>query len=127
MSAPVARSCVAKELTPGAPDPPLTTMGTLPCDPAPRLTPVALGRRTTECQIPETGLRRTCGVAPLENGRWARGPWWWDPSLLQCPPLGCLECVGAWLEEAVSRPLCFPEPQFSFPQYGCECGIPVGP
>ncbi|XP_004314256.2 protein CIMAP1D [Tursiops truncatus] len=43
-------------------------MGTLPCDPAARLTPVALGRRTTDCQIPETGLRRTCGVAPLENG-----------------------------------------------------------
>ncbi|XP_007176757.2 outer dense fiber protein 3-like protein 2 [Balaenoptera acutorostrata] len=43
-------------------------MGTLPCDPAPRLTPVALGRRATECQIPETGLRRSCGVVPLENG-----------------------------------------------------------
>lgn len=45
--------------------PPLVTMGTLGCDPAPRLTTAPLGRRATECQIPETGLRKTCGMATL--------------------------------------------------------------
>nr|KAF6401941.1 outer dense fiber of sperm tails 3 like 2 [Rousettus aegyptiacus] len=40
-------------------------MGTLGCDPAPRLTTAPLGRRATECQIPETGLRKTCGMATL--------------------------------------------------------------
>lgn len=48
--------------------PPLRAMGTLSCDPAPRLTAVPLGRRATECQIPETGLRKTCRMATLENG-----------------------------------------------------------
>uniref|UniRef100_A0A671E451 CIMAP1 family member D n=2 Tax=Rhinolophus ferrumequinum TaxID=59479 RepID=A0A671E451_RHIFE len=42
-------------------------MGTLSCDPAPQLTSSPLGRRATECQIPETGLRKTCGMATLEN------------------------------------------------------------
>ncbi|KAM5230889.1 protein CIMAP1D isoform 3-T3 [Hipposideros larvatus] len=42
-------------------------MGTLSCDPAPQLTTAPLGRRATECQIPETGLRKTCGMATLEN------------------------------------------------------------
>nr|XP_019571577.1 PREDICTED: outer dense fiber protein 3-like protein 2 isoform X2 [Rhinolophus sinicus] len=43
-------------------------MGTLSCDPAPQLTSAPLGQRATECQIPETGLRKTCGMATLENG-----------------------------------------------------------
>nr|XP_003422581.2 outer dense fiber protein 3-like protein 2 [Loxodonta africana] len=43
-------------------------MGTLSCDPAPRSTSTALGRRATEYQIPETGLRKSCGVAALETG-----------------------------------------------------------
>ncbi|XP_020939967.1 outer dense fiber protein 3-like protein 2 [Sus scrofa] len=43
-------------------------MGTLSCDPSPRLTTVPLGRRATECQIPETGLRRACGLATSESG-----------------------------------------------------------
>ncbi|XP_039729246.1 outer dense fiber protein 3-like protein 2, partial [Pteropus medius] len=43
-------------------------MGTLRCDPAPRLTTAPLGRRATECQIPETGLRKTCGLATLGDG-----------------------------------------------------------
>ncbi|ELK29403.1 Outer dense fiber protein 3-like protein 2 [Myotis davidii] len=43
-------------------------MGTLSCDPTPRQTPAPLGRRCTECQIPETGLRKTCRMATLENG-----------------------------------------------------------
>nr|XP_045237185.1 outer dense fiber protein 3-like protein 2 [Macaca fascicularis] len=43
-------------------------MGTLSCDPAPRLATAPLGRRVTESQIPETGLRKSCGMATLENG-----------------------------------------------------------
>uniref|UniRef100_A0A8I5NPB1 Outer dense fiber of sperm tails 3 like 2 n=2 Tax=Papio anubis TaxID=9555 RepID=A0A8I5NPB1_PAPAN len=43
-------------------------MGTLSCDPAPRLATAPLGRRVTEGQIPETGLRKSCGTATLENG-----------------------------------------------------------
>ncbi|XP_008507605.2 protein CIMAP1D isoform X3 [Equus przewalskii] len=43
-------------------------MGTLGCDPAPRLTTAPLGRQATECQIPETGLRKTCGAATVEKG-----------------------------------------------------------
>ncbi|KAK1342991.1 hypothetical protein QTO34_015760 [Cnephaeus nilssonii] len=43
-------------------------MGTLSCDPTPRQTPAPPGRRCTECQIPETGLRKTCRMATLENG-----------------------------------------------------------
>ncbi|XP_008582701.1 PREDICTED: outer dense fiber protein 3-like protein 2 [Galeopterus variegatus] len=43
-------------------------MRTLSCDPAPRLTTVPLGRRASECQIPETGLRKSCRMATLENG-----------------------------------------------------------
>ncbi|KAM9688320.1 protein CIMAP1D [Trichechus inunguis] len=43
-------------------------MGTLSCDPAPRPTSTTLGRRAAEYQIPETGLRKSCGVAALETG-----------------------------------------------------------
>uniref|UniRef100_A0A8C9AGP8 CIMAP1 family member D n=1 Tax=Prolemur simus TaxID=1328070 RepID=A0A8C9AGP8_PROSS len=42
-------------------------MGTLSCDPAPRPTTVPLGRRVTEAQILETGLRKSCGMVTLEN------------------------------------------------------------
>lgn len=66
--------------------PPLVTMGTLGCDPAPRLTTAPLGRRATECQIPETGLRKTCGTATSGtatsgDGRCGcgGGAWWGDP------------------------------------------------
>ncbi|KAI4569734.1 hypothetical protein MJT46_007028 [Ovis ammon polii x Ovis aries] len=64
----------------------LPTMGTLTCDPAPWLTQAPLGGRATDYQIPETSLRRTCGVATLEHGcgrglrvnegiDWGRGHW----------------------------------------------------
>uniref|UniRef100_H0WQ93 CIMAP1 family member D n=1 Tax=Otolemur garnettii TaxID=30611 RepID=H0WQ93_OTOGA len=43
-------------------------MGTLGCNPVPRLTTVPLGRRLAEGQIPETGLRKSCRTATLENG-----------------------------------------------------------
>ncbi|XP_006876763.1 PREDICTED: outer dense fiber protein 3-like protein 2 [Chrysochloris asiatica] len=38
-------------------------MGTLSCDPAQRRTSTALGRRATEYEIPETGLRKACRAA----------------------------------------------------------------
>ncbi|XP_075391273.1 protein CIMAP1D [Tenrec ecaudatus] len=43
-------------------------MGTLSCDPAPRPTSSALGRRGTDYQIPETGLRKSCAAAALDTG-----------------------------------------------------------
>ncbi|XP_037680196.1 outer dense fiber protein 3-like protein 2 [Choloepus didactylus] len=43
-------------------------MGTLSCDPTPQLTTAPLGRRGTECPIPETGLRKSCGAAAWEPG-----------------------------------------------------------
>ncbi|XP_012878132.1 PREDICTED: outer dense fiber protein 3-like protein 2 [Dipodomys ordii] len=43
-------------------------MGTLSCDPATRLATVPLAQRVAEGHIPETGLRKTCGMATLENG-----------------------------------------------------------
>lgn len=106
------------------------TMGTLTCDPAPWLTPAPLGRRATDYQIPETSLRRTCGVATLEHGRWARGPVEVGhfPALIPPQPRWGLECVGAQLEAGASgKPLHFPGTQFSFLQDGCEPGILVGP
>lgn len=46
----------------------LFTMGTLSCDPAARLATVPLARRVADSHIPETGLRKSCGMATLENG-----------------------------------------------------------
>lgn len=46
----------------------LFTMGTLSCDPEARLTTVPLARRVADGHIPETGLRKSCGIATLENG-----------------------------------------------------------
>lgn len=43
-------------------------MGTLSCDPAARLATVPLARRVAEGHIPETGLRKSCGMNTLENG-----------------------------------------------------------
>ncbi|KAL1783282.1 outer dense fiber 3 2 [Sigmodon hispidus] len=43
-------------------------MGTLSCDPVARLATVPLARRVAEGHIPETGLRKSCGMATLENG-----------------------------------------------------------
>lgn len=91
MPSPWPRAAAAEEQAPGCQPlcpgaPLLPTMGTLSCDPSPRLTTVPLGRRATECQIPETGLRRACGLATSESGRRAGGPWWWDPSLLALIP-----------------------------------------
>lgn len=46
----------------------LLIMGTLSCDPEARLATVPLARRVAEGHIPETGLRKSCGTATLENG-----------------------------------------------------------
>lgn len=46
----------------------LFTMGTLSCDPVARPATVPLARRVADGHIPETGLRKSCGVATLENG-----------------------------------------------------------
>lgn len=46
----------------------LLTMGTLSCDPAARSATIPLARRVAEGHIPETGLRKSCGMVTLENG-----------------------------------------------------------
>ncbi|XP_008835485.1 outer dense fiber protein 3-like protein 2 [Nannospalax galili] len=43
-------------------------MGTLSCDPAARLATVPLAHQVAEGNIPETGLRKSCGVTTLQNG-----------------------------------------------------------
>uniref|UniRef100_A0A7N5P5P7 CIMAP1 family member D n=1 Tax=Ailuropoda melanoleuca TaxID=9646 RepID=A0A7N5P5P7_AILME len=42
-------------------------MGTLSCNPDPRLTTAPQGWRAPECHILETSLRKSCGMATLEN------------------------------------------------------------
>lgn len=47
----------------------LFVMGTLGCDPATKLATVPLARRVAaDGHIPETGLRKSCGMTTLENG-----------------------------------------------------------
>ncbi|KAB0394131.1 hypothetical protein E2I00_016077, partial [Balaenoptera physalus] len=67
--APVAQSCVAKELTPGSPDRPLPTMGTLPCDPAPRLTPETSPGPVYFLDPKVTRFGRSCTPAYSMQGR----------------------------------------------------------
>uniref|UniRef100_A0A8C0X148 Outer dense fiber protein 3-like protein 2 n=1 Tax=Castor canadensis TaxID=51338 RepID=A0A8C0X148_CASCN len=43
-------------------------MGTLSCDPAAQLATATLAQRVAEGHIPETGLRKSCRMATLENG-----------------------------------------------------------
>ncbi|XP_076975489.1 protein CIMAP1D [Tamandua tetradactyla] len=65
-------------------------MGTLNCDAAPRLTAASLGRPGTECLLPETGLRKTCGAAALERGGsrgWDQGAGLRAPSSRSSGPL----------------------------------------
>uniref|UniRef100_A0A8C7A3R9 CIMAP1 family member D n=1 Tax=Neovison vison TaxID=452646 RepID=A0A8C7A3R9_NEOVI len=43
-------------------------MGTLGCDPDPRLATAPQGWRAAECPILDVGLRKSCGTATTENG-----------------------------------------------------------
>ena len=96
-------AAAAEEKTPGAgparplclvQPPPLLTMGTLGCNPAPRL--------TTECQSVQTGLRKSCGTATSENG--THQPWGREAMVVGSRPLfspavlGLLEYSGSHLE-----------------------------
>ncbi|XP_007952723.1 outer dense fiber protein 3-like protein 2 [Orycteropus afer afer] len=103
-------------------------MGTLSCDPALRPTSAAPGRRATECQIPETGLRKSPGAAALETGA--------GPGLSTRPPtIGyaqheCTRVAGptcspvrrpseALLEDSSPGPIYFLDPKVT--RFGRSC------
>ncbi|XP_021030904.1 outer dense fiber protein 3-like protein 2 isoform X2 [Mus caroli] len=77
-------------------------MGTLSCDPATRLTTVPLARRVADGHIPETGLRKSCGMATLENAPLqdsSPGPvYFLDPKVTRfgrsCPPAYSMQGRG---------------------------------
>lgn len=121
MPGPVAQSscrgcCLAPVLLAA---PHLLTMGTLSCNPDPRLTTAPQGWRAPECHVLETSLRKSCGMATLENGRLPCGGgrlWRWELVLLYSPLLHCVfwNVLGAQLEVGGSdKSLPFPKPQFS--------------
>lgn len=65
---------VAEESAPSS----LLIMGTLSCDPAAQLATATLAQRVAEGHIPETGLRKSCRMATLENGVcWPGGHGWY--------------------------------------------------
>lgn len=96
--------------------PHLLAMGTLGCDPDPRLATAPQGWRAAECPILDVGLRKSCGTATTENGTlplWRRAAvaGGAGPALFSPAPLWFPGFLGAQLEVGGSgKFLPFPKP-----------------